>query len=123
MIQPRREIRPFLFTIIILLNTTLYGESVYKSRPEDPAAVYLTPENYDVTPDAPADDSDALQAAINAVEEKAKFGIVYIPAGEYQLTRPVHVWKGIRLIGYGQTRPRFVLEPHTSGYEGMKVFI
>ena len=43
-------------------------------------------------------------------------GILFIPPGRYRLSRTVYVWAGIRLIGYGQARPTFVLADNTPGY-------
>ena len=36
-------------------------------------------------------------------------GIVFVPSGRYRLTRTIYVWRGVRVIGYGATRPVFVL--------------
>jgi pectin methylesterase-like acyl-CoA thioesterase len=83
----------------------------------DPHAVYLTSDQFDVSPDAEGDDSAALQAAIDTVQKRYRFGIVFIPEGTYQITKTIYVWKGIRLIGYGENRPVFVLEENTPGYD------
>jgi sugar lactone lactonase YvrE len=93
------------------------GGSFYTSSLDDKKAIYLTPEKFSVTPDKEGDDSDALQEAINEAEAQSSFGIVMIPEGEYQLTKTIYVWKGIRLIGYGENRPVFVLEKNTPGFQ------
>ncbi len=93
------------------------GKSFYTEPLEDQKAVYLTPENFSVTPNEKGDDSNALQEAINKAEEQSVFSIVMIPEGEYQITKTIYVWKGIRLIGYGKTRPVFVLEKNTPGFQ------
>ena len=67
--------------------------------------------------DGVADDADALQQAINQAQEASGFGIVLIPEGRYRLGTTVHVWAGIRLIGYGPKRPVFVLGETTPGYQ------
>jgi sugar lactone lactonase YvrE len=95
----------------------LLSPSFYTMPPNDLHAVYLTPDQFDVTPDAEGDDSAGLQAAIDTVQNRNRFGIVFIPEGTYQLTKTIYVWKGIRLIGYGKQRPVFVLEENTPGYE------
>ena len=47
-----------------------------------------------------------------------------MPAGSYILTRTVYLWPGVRLIGYGATRPVFVLPPNTPGFQkGMGVMV
>lgn len=93
------------------------GKSFYTMPLQDQKAIYLTPDNFPVTPNSDGDDSDALQEAINKAEEQSVFGIVFIPEGEYQISKTIYVWKGIRLIGYGKNRPVFVLEENTPGYQ------
>jgi hypothetical protein len=64
-----------------------------------------------------ADDSDALQHAIDRVQETTHQGVVFIPAGRYRFSHKVYVWSGIRLIGFGAKRPVFVLGPSTPGFQ------
>ena len=91
--------------------------SYYPSRLDDPKAIYLTRENPPAQADSIADDSAALQQAINKVQETTKQGILFIPAGRYRLTNTIYIWPGIRLIGYGATRPVFVLPANTPGFQ------
>jgi hypothetical protein len=86
-------------------------------RPDDAHAVYLTRHDYGAMGDGEADDSDALQHAIDRVQETTHHGVVFVPEGRYRLTRTIHVWAGIRLIGYGSRRPVFVLSPNTPGFQ------
>ncbi len=88
------------------------AQSVYTERPDDPHAVYLAARG-----DGVADDSDALQRAIDRVQETTHQGIVFIPEGRYRLGKTVYVWSGIRLIGYGAKRPVFVLGRDTPGFD------
>jgi hypothetical protein len=67
--------------------------------------------------DGVADDSAALQQAINTVQEQTNQGILFVPAGRYRLTRTIYIWPGIRLIGFGSVRPRFVLTANTLGFQ------
>ena len=90
--------------------------SMYTARPDDPAAVYLTPDQFQVRGDGQADDSGAIQAAIDRVQETKGEGIVFVPTGRYRLTRTIYLWPGVRLIGYGSARPVFVLGESTPGY-------
>ena len=46
-----------------------------------------------------------------------KQGVLLIPSGRYRLGRTIHVWSGIRLIGYGATRPVLVLGESTPGFQ------
>jgi hypothetical protein len=93
------------------------ASSYYPLRLDDAKAVYLTPDNFAVHGDGLADDSDALQQAINKVQETTNQGILFVPAGRYRLTRTIYVWPGIRLIGFGATRPIFVLGANTTGFQ------
>ena len=73
--------------------------SFYTTRLDDPKAVYLTSDAFAVKGDGTADDTAALQAAIDKVQETTGEGIVFAPSGRYRLTNTVYVWGGIRLIG------------------------
>lgn len=94
------------------LSCVAFGQSVYPLRPDDAHAVYLHAKA-----DGVADDSDALQAAIDQAQATVHHGIVFVPEGRYRLTRTIHVWAGIRLIGYGARRPVFVLGAKTPGFD------
>lgn len=100
-----------------LASGLLAGPSVFTERPDDPQAVYATAENFALRADGVADDTAGLQAAINRVQETTRRGIVFIPSGRYRLTAALQVWSGIRLIGYGPTRPVLVLGENTPGYQ------
>ncbi len=93
------------------------GASFYRARLDDPSAVYLSPDRFPVRGDGRADDSAAIQAAIDKVQETTGEGILFIPEGRYRITRTIYVWPGVRLIGYGERRPVFVLADQTPGYQ------
>lgn len=99
------------------------SSSVYPLRPNDPAAVYLTPNQFPVHADGKADDSDAIQQAINRVQETSGQGIVFVPSGRYRLTRTIFIWPRIRVIGYGATRPVFLLADHTPGFQNEPAYM
>src|ERR1700744_4778363 len=88
------------------------GTSVFTTRLDDPKAVYLTQQEYGVHGDGTADDSAPIQAAIDKAAAHGREGIVFIPSGRYRLERTIYLWPGIRLLGYGATRPVFYLAPH-----------
>jgi Pectate lyase superfamily protein/SMP-30/Gluconolactonase/LRE-like region len=94
----------------------LASTSAYPARLDDPSAIYLTTEQFPVSGDGKADDSAAIQAAIDTVQETKGEGIVFLPGGRYRITRTIYLWPGVRLIGYGPQRPVFVLGENTSGY-------
>src|SRR4030095_884489 len=93
--------------------TPLFASSYYPLRPSDPLAAYLEKGQFRVHGDGVGDDSEALQQAINRVEETTHQGVVFIPEGRYRLGKTVYVWEGIRLIGSGAHRPGVVLAEDT----------
>ncbi|MGA8500846.1 MAG: glycosyl hydrolase family 28-related protein [Candidatus Sulfotelmatobacter sp.] len=109
--------KTLLAAAILLSVVPLLASSYYPARLDDPKAIYLTQENFAVKGDGIADDSAVLQQAINQVQEKTNQGILFVPAGRYRLTRTIYIWPGIRLIGFGATRPAFVLAANTPGFE------
>ena len=102
--------------VLLLLATPISAQSYYPLRLDDPKAVYLTPENFPVHGDGTTDDTEALQSAINKVQETTGEGIVFLPSGRYRLTATVYVWGGIRVIGFGPRRPVLMLGENTPGY-------
>jgi len=104
---------------IVLLGGGLpsRGASYYAARLDDPKAVYLTPDRFAVKGDGIADDSAAIQAAVDRVQETTGEGILFIPEGRFRVTRTIYVWPGVRLIGYGAKRPVFVLANGTPGFQ------
>jgi hypothetical protein len=105
------------FAVFVLIAPFSWGASWYTHRLEDPSAVYLTPDKFPVHTDGVADDSDTLQQAIDQVQETTEQGIVFIPQGPYRISRTIHVWSGVRVIGYGATRPVTVLGKDTPGFQ------
>ena len=93
------------------------SQSYYPVKLDDPAAVYLTKDNFPVHADGVTDDSEAIQAAIDKVEDEHGEGILFVPEGKYRITRTIYVWPSVRIIGYGDTRPEFLLADNTPGYQ------
>jgi Pectate lyase superfamily protein/SMP-30/Gluconolactonase/LRE-like region len=93
------------------------AQSFYPVRLEDKAAVYVSNERFGTKGDGVADDTAALQKAIDTVADTTHQGIVFIPEGRYRLTHTLYVWPGVRLIGYGTRRPTFMLAASTPGYQ------
>ena len=102
-----------IITLLVLAAPAARAASYYTLRLEDPKAVYLA----GARGDGAADDSGAIQQAIDKVQETTGEGVVFIPEGRYRLTRTLNVWPAIRLIGYGAARPVFVLGENTPGYQ------
>ena len=96
---------------------SLHAQSYFPQRPDDPRAVNFTKETFGAQADGVGDDAEALQNAINRVQETTRMGVVLIPEGRYRLGKTVYVWQGIRLIGYGSKRPVLVLGRDTPGFQ------
>jgi hypothetical protein len=110
--------RKTLLAVALLSSVVpLFASSYYPARLDDPRAIYLTQDNFSVKGNGVADDSAVLQQAINTVQEKTNQGILFVPAGRYRLTRTIYIWPGIRLIGFGATRPTFVLTTNTPRFQ------
>jgi hypothetical protein len=102
---------------ILMAAVPAWPASYYTVRLDDPKAVYLTADAFGVRGDGVADDTDAIQKAVDKALESASQGIVFVPEGRYRLSRTVNVWASVRLIGYGAKRPVFVLGAGTPGYQ------
>jgi sugar lactone lactonase YvrE len=102
---------------ILIAAIPVWPASYYTVRLDDPKAVYLTADAIGVHGDGVADDTGAIQKAVDKALESASQGIVFVPEGRYRLSRTVNVWASVRLIGYGAKRPVFVLGDNTPGYQ------
>lgn len=91
-------------------------ESVYTQKPADPGALFFTPEAYGITADGKTDVSEALQRAVNQVKTEQGFGILFIPEGKYRISRTIYIPQAVRVIGYGKTRPLFILSKNSPGF-------
>lgn len=109
-----------LLSILVLLglaSTQVKAQSVFPLRLDDPHAVYLERGAFGAAADGQNDDTVPIQAAIDRVAETTGEGIVFVAEGRYRISHTIHLWTGIRLIGYGAHRPAFVLAPNTPGYQ------
>ena len=86
--------------------------SVFLSAPDDRAAVTVK-----AVGDGRADDTAAIQAAIDTAAKSGAGGIVWLPAGRYRISHSVLIPAGVRLYGTGATRPVLVLGDHTPGFD------
>ena len=93
--------------LLLAVSTTTFaqpGASAFTTRLDDPRAIALG----GAVGDGKADDSAAIQAAIDKAASDRGEGIVFIPQGRYRLTRTIYVWPAVRVIGWGMRRPVFV---------------
>ena len=86
--------------------------SVLPTAPDEPRAVTVAGKG-----DGRADDSAALQSALDKARDATGHGLVFLPSGRYRLTRTVVVPAGVRIYGVGPTRPVLLLAPNTPGFQ------
>jgi hypothetical protein len=86
--------------------------SVFAAAPDDPAAVTVKAKG-----DGRTDDTAAIQAAIDAAAAKPGGGLVFLPSGQYRISKTLFLWPGVRLFGVGATRPLIVLGDATPGFQ------
>ena len=86
--------------------------SVFQSMPNDPRAIKVV-----AVGDGKADDTAAIQAAIDQASNKGHGGIVFLPSGRYRITRSILIPLAVRVYGFGPTRPVFVLAKDTPGFQ------
>ena len=104
--------KSFIIGILLLpgfLVALAQSDSYYPLKPLDESSIYFEPSNFEIFADGESNDSYALQAAIDRVVDLHGSGILFIPSGTYLLEHTIHVWWGVRLIGYGLTRPMFLV--------------
>jgi len=103
--------------LLLAIGALAASSSYYTVRPDDAKAVYLSRDRFGAVADGTADDTAAIQQAIDAVQEATGEGIVFVPEGRYRVSSTLYVWPGIRVIGYGARRPILVLGERTPGYQ------
>lgn len=112
-----------LISIVVLICSAVISanavnlHSIYSMRPDDPEAVYFTPDNFGFKADGKTDVSDALQAAVNKVKTERNFGILFVPEGKYRISKTIYVPGAVRIIGYGKNRPEFILSRNSPGFD------
>ncbi|HTB98339.1 MAG TPA: glycosyl hydrolase family 28-related protein [Terracidiphilus sp.] len=102
----------FILLVLSFIAVPAYAQSVFATRLDDPRAVYVAPPV-----DAQANETAGLQAAIDKAAGTGREGIVFVASGRYPLTRTLFIWPGVRVFGYGPTRPLFVLPGNTPGFQ------
>ncbi len=112
----RRMVFGTALATALAMATPAFGSiqpgSVLATRPDDPAAVVVKARG-----DGRADDTAAIQRALDAARDKTGHGLVFLPSGRYRLTRTLVVPIGVRVFGVGQTRPVLLLADNTPGFQ------
>ncbi|HWT50607.1 MAG TPA: glycosyl hydrolase family 28-related protein, partial [Caulobacter sp.] len=112
--------RAILISVILAASSpAIASDSVLPTTPDDPNAITVKGVG-----DGRADDTDAVQRALDAARGKTGHGLVFLPSGRYRLSRSLLVPSGVRVFGVGATRPVFVLGAKTPGFqEGVATMI
>jgi hypothetical protein len=90
----------------------LAADSVFPVAPDEPRAIVVKARG-----DGRTDDTDAIQKALTAARDTTGHGLVLLPSGRYRLTRSLLVPAGVRVFGFGPTRPVLLLGPKTPGFQ------
>jgi hypothetical protein len=86
--------------------------STLATTPNDPRAVTVRGVG-----DGRADDTAAVQSALDTARDKTGHGIVFLPSGRYRISRTLLVPAGVRIFGVGKTRPLLMLGDNTPGFQ------
>jgi hypothetical protein len=98
--------------LIVASAPVIAATSVFESAPNEPRAVTVKGKG-----DGRADDTDAIQRALDQASESPGGGMVFLPSGRYRISRTILVWPAVRLFGTGRTRPVLVLGDNTPGFQ------
>ena len=101
--------------VLLFLATAWPAEasrSVYLIAPDEPAAIRVAGVG-----DGRADDTAAIQSAIDAAADRGGGGIVFLPEGTYRITRTIKLWPAVRIFGIGARRPVILLGANTPGFQ------
>ena len=98
--------------LFCMASASQASPSVYTTMPDEPAAVSVAGKR-----DGRADDTAAIQRAIDQAAAKGGSGIVFVPSGTYRISRTLFLWPGVRMFGIGANRPVFVLGANTKGFQ------
>ncbi|HEY1149088.1 MAG TPA: glycosyl hydrolase family 28-related protein, partial [Pseudoduganella sp.] len=107
---PRRQLLALMLAAASL--PALASTSAFQTKPDDPGATTVQAKG-----DGKADDTDAIQKAINNAANGGQGGVVFLPSGRYRITRSILIPLAVRVYGVGPTRPVFVLAPRTPGFQ------
>jgi hypothetical protein len=97
---------------LLVAGTPALAASAFEKAPPDPRAVTVQGKG-----DGRADDTDAIQRALDQAADTPGGGLVFLPSGRYRISRTILVWPAVRVIGVGRTRPVLFLGDNTPGFQ------
>ncbi len=92
-------------------------KSVYTSKFNDPEGIFFDVQTFPFLEEVTDDYSDALEQALSYIVKNGLYGNLYIPQGTYPIKKTVRIPRAIRIIGYGENRPVFVLPEDAQGFD------
>src|SRR3569833_366929 len=102
----------YVVALAMAATTAVASTSAFEAAPPEARAVTVKAKA-----DGKADDSEAIQQAIDQSSEHSPGGVVFLPSGRYRITRSILIWPGVRVYGVGKTRPVLVLGNNTAGFD------
>lgn len=97
--------------VLVAAPAQAASTSVYTSAPAEPRAITVRGVG-----DGRADDSAAIQQAIDAAAAGGQGGIVFLPSGRYRISRTIFIRTAVRVFGVGKTRPEIILADNSPGF-------
>ncbi len=98
--------------LMVATGPGVAAPSAFATAPADPRAVTVKGKG-----DGRADDTEAIQRAIDQAAEHGGGGLVFLPSGRYRISHTILVWPAVRIFGTGPTRPVLVLGNDTPGFQ------
>ena len=50
------------------------------------------------------------------VVKRQGYGVLFVPEGKYLISKTIYIPKAVRIIGYGEERPEFILKDNAEGF-------
>lgn len=91
--------------------------SVYTQVLDDPKAVVLSIDGLKADSDGFYNVTQRLQQLVDELKQRDGYGIALVPQGKYYITETIYLPRAVRLIGFGEQRPLFILKKNTPGFQ------
>ncbi len=98
------------------MNNFSNSYSRYKKPTNDPRAVVLNCFSSNMV-DGKLDITDVLQSTLNQINKSERCGILFLPEGDYIVTKTIFFPRGVRMYGFGEKRPTITLPKNTAGFD------
>lgn len=92
------------------------SKSRYSCATNDPRAVVLNCHTSPVV-DGRIDITDILQSTLTQINHSERCGVLFLPEGDYIVTKTIYFPRGVRMYGFGENRPTITLPKATPGFD------